>query len=532
MLVFIPHCMRRMVTEHGKVRWRPLGDSALITICDDPAEFARQLRVQKPEVCCDVVSSYHHLAVYFQPTDCAEIKHWLAHFSFKNHEHPPRVHRIPVWYHPKWLADLAAQLKRSPAEVLALHSSTTFKVAALGFSPGFPYLTGLPDELHLPRKATPARLPAGTVAIAAQQAGIYPNDSFGGWHPLGLTDVPLFDPRQEPHTLLEPGDQVSFEALDEKPSPPTYSKSPSQSGAAVATVEAAGPATSIQSPGRAGYRHLGVTPGGSSDPEMVAALNLLLGNPRHAASLEFALEAPVLRFLQPCQIAFLGPHHPRSGRVIKLKKNELLDLRSCPMQSSFGTLAITGGFAADEILGSAATDIRGQFGGQFLQAGDSLFQEGHLSGTPPSKSVLCWPLLFSNSLTVRVIEGEQADWFSDHLEEMTFHKSARFDRTAARLTGDPLAQKITQDLTSRPLLAGAIQVPPDGTPTVLLPECQTIGGYPVIAHVIAADLPAFARARPGTTLRFQKVTLAEARRAYEIAQRELAILHTGLTFAP
>lgn len=520
---------QEMGTAHDHLIWHPLGDSAVITTCEDPADLARQLREDRPAACLDVVSSYHHLAVYFQPHDFTLIQCWLKHFPYGNSPSDHRIHRIPIWYDPKWIAELASQLNHPPESIRALHETTTFTVAALGFSPGFPYLTGLPAELHLPRKATPEHLPAGTVAIAANQAGIYPNASFGGWHPLGRTDLPLFNPRTDPPTTLQPGDKVLFEAVSEPISPSPFSKLPLPEKAAVALIESAGPATSLQSSGRSGHRHLGVTPGGSADPAMSAALNLLLGNARGTTCLEFALEAPVLRFLQPCQLAFLGPLHRQAGQVITMREGQILDLRRCPMQSSFGVLAIAGGFAAEEVLGSCATDVRANFGGQILQSGDSLLPANHPPLSQASKHQLRWPLLNSPSQTIRILDGEQADWFTENLSDLTFQKSARFDRTAARLSGPPLTPASTAELTSRPILAGAIQIPPDGSPTVLLPECQTIGGYPVISYVISADLPALIRAKPGTRIQFQKVTLQEARRAWQAAQRELAILETGLT---
>lgn len=524
---FFPHTLPApMAAEKIHLNWQPLGDSALITECDHPAAFAQQLRENCPTFCHDAVSSYRHLAIYFAPADFSEIERWLTNFSFTENSTEARLHHLPVWYDPEWIEELSAKLKKTPEEIIELHSSTEFTVAALGFSPGFPYLTGLPPELQLPRKDTPARLPAGTVAIAADQAGIYPNDSFGGWHPLGLTGASLFNPHENPHTLFEPGDHIRFESLENPPAI-TLEDSAEPIGHEIAIVESSGPATSIQSSSRLGHRHLGITPGGSSDSEMRAALNLLLGNPPEAPILEFALEAPILRFLATTKIAFLGPHHPQAGRIVEVKKGTLLDLKNHPMQSAFGSLAISGGFAVPEILGSTSTDLRGNFGGQVLEKNSPLFH--HLESAEASQpSHIRWPLLSSDTLTIRTLPGEQASWFSNDLTESSFQKTARFDRTAARLSGTPLSQTITKELTSRPVLAGAIQVPPDGIPTVLLPECQTIGGYPVIAHVITADLPALTRAKPGTQIHFQTVTLPEAHRAFEIAQRELAIFRTGL----
>ncbi|HYJ75870.1 MAG TPA: allophanate hydrolase subunit 1, partial [Kineosporiaceae bacterium] len=122
-----------------------------------------------------------------------------------------RVVEIAVRYDGEDLPSVARRLGLEVAEVVARHAAPTYTVACLGFSRGFPYLEGLDPLLRLPRRDTPrARVPAGSVAIAAEQAGIYPQASPGGWHLLGRTDAVLFDPDREPPALLAPGDRVRF----------------------------------------------------------------------------------------------------------------------------------------------------------------------------------------------------------------------------------------------------------------------------------------------------------------------------------
>lgn len=112
------------------------------------------------------------------------------------------------------LAWLARHLGRSQDTILDGFTAATFRVAFLGFSPGFPYLTGLPPELHVPRRDAPrARVPAGSVAIAAAQAGIYPASTPGGWRILGRTPLRLFDASSTPPTLFQPGDLVRFNRI-------------------------------------------------------------------------------------------------------------------------------------------------------------------------------------------------------------------------------------------------------------------------------------------------------------------------------
>lgn len=111
------------------------------------------------------------------------------------------------------LGAVASHAGLSEDAVIQLHVATTFRVAMLGFQPGFPYLLGLPPALQMPRRrSVRPRVPAGSVAIAGAQAGIYPNESPGGWHLIGRTEVRLFDPQAAEPALLLPGDRVRFVA--------------------------------------------------------------------------------------------------------------------------------------------------------------------------------------------------------------------------------------------------------------------------------------------------------------------------------
>jgi KipI family sensor histidine kinase inhibitor len=118
---------------------------------------------------------------------------------------------IPVVYDGVDLDHVARQTNLSVAEVIEVHSRTTFEVAFCGFTPGFAYLRELPGILQLPRRETPrTRVPAGSVAIATEYSAVYPRSSPGGWHLLGTTDVILFDASLSDPALLKPGDSVRF----------------------------------------------------------------------------------------------------------------------------------------------------------------------------------------------------------------------------------------------------------------------------------------------------------------------------------
>jgi len=133
-------------------------------------------------------------------------------------ERQPNLVSVPVCYDPEFgpdLLDLAAHAKISSEEVIHIHSSAAYLVYFLGFSPGFAYMGGLPEKLHMPRLATPrGHVAGGTVGIAGSQTGIYPVDSAGGWRLIGRTPWHMFDPNAQPPTRLQPGDTVRFSAID------------------------------------------------------------------------------------------------------------------------------------------------------------------------------------------------------------------------------------------------------------------------------------------------------------------------------
>jgi inhibitor of KinA len=125
---------------------------------------------------------------------------------------------IPVCYDAEFgpdLLDVAQHAGLSAEEVIRLHSSPTYLVYFLGFSPGFVYLGGLPEILHTPRLATPRpHIIGGSVGIAGSQTGVYPVDSPGGWRLIGRTPLRMFDPEAAPPTRLQPGDRMQFAPID------------------------------------------------------------------------------------------------------------------------------------------------------------------------------------------------------------------------------------------------------------------------------------------------------------------------------
>ena len=128
-----------------------------------------------------------------------------------------RVVEIPVCYAEDYGPDLefvAEHCRLGTDDVISLHSGVEYNVHAIGFTPGFPYLGGLPEALQTPRRDTPrARVPGGSVAIGGSQTGVYPMPSPGGWNIIGRTPMQLFRPNLEPASILRPGDRVRFKPV-------------------------------------------------------------------------------------------------------------------------------------------------------------------------------------------------------------------------------------------------------------------------------------------------------------------------------
>ncbi|MBV9789196.1 MAG: 5-oxoprolinase subunit PxpB [Chloroflexi bacterium] len=214
---------------NATIRWRvlPLGEAALLvegTPADDLTNraviaLARALDAAALPGALPSVPAVSSLLIPFDPLRLpaveleAMIWRLLAELA-PAPDSPERVVEIAVRYggaDGPDLLDVAAQVGMTPQAVVALHIAPIYRVLLIGFAPGFPYLGPLPEPLRLPRRSTPrTKVPAGSVAIAADMSGIYPAVLPGGWHLLGRTEQSLFDPHADPPSLLEPGVGVRF----------------------------------------------------------------------------------------------------------------------------------------------------------------------------------------------------------------------------------------------------------------------------------------------------------------------------------
>lgn len=160
---------------------------------------------------------YEPYAYLHSPSPFYEIKKFLLEKIDQltiDSQNQTRHITIPVCYGGEWGPDLsyvATYHGISEEEVIHIHSNAYYQVYMLGFSPGFPYIGGMPKKISTPRKSTPRlKIPSGSVGIGGEQTGIYPLETPGGWNIIGQTPFILFQPKQMPPTLLQRGDQVTF----------------------------------------------------------------------------------------------------------------------------------------------------------------------------------------------------------------------------------------------------------------------------------------------------------------------------------
>jgi antagonist of KipI len=321
------------------------------------------------------------------------------------------------------------------------------------------------------------------------------------------------------------------------------------------TVTRAGFLTTIQDLGRIGFRQFGVSSGGALDLHALRIANLLTGNDECAAGLEFTQGNIRLGFEDERVISWCGGDYevrvashliPPGHSALILADNELSI--SGPRQGCRNWLAVSGGIAVPRVLGSRSTDLRANFGGlegRALRDGDKLLL-GEQSDFARSlidllrerrvsswSSQAEWSSTAKRKPVLRAIRG--ADWngfdASAHhaLTSGTFAISPDSDRMGVRLNGPELHRNDDVDLVSEAVAPGTIQVPPGGRPILLLGDCQTIGGYPKIAHVITVDLSIAAQLRPGDTVRVQEISVPEAHRLLFEREQELKRFRIGLS---
>jgi biotin-dependent carboxylase-like uncharacterized protein len=285
--------------------------------------------------------------------------------------------------------------------------------------------------------------------------------------------------------------------------------------------------TTIQDLGRYGFSQFGVPPSGALDPFSSRAANLLVGNGEEEACLETMVMGLKLRALGDVVITVTGGDlsPTLNGEPFEMWRTHLLVEGDVIAFKSLRTgcrayLAVSGGFAVPKIMGSSSTYLSGRFGGlegRVLRRGDILCTLDRPSSL--DKIGLRFPSdlipLFEKEVLVRVIPGPQNHHFTEKgfrtFWTTSYQVTPQCDRMGVRLEGPKIERRsdVEESIISEGLISGAIQVPGDGRPIIILTELVT-GGYTKIATVISTDLTKVAQLKPGDQVHFEPISIEEA----------------------
>lgn len=302
----------------------------------------------------------------------------------------------------------------------------------------------------------------------------------------------------------------------------------------VIQVQAPGLFTTVQDLGREGFGPSGVSPSGAADPISLRLGNRLVGNDEGTAGLEMTLLGGTFHFPQGAVLALAGSDFspPLDGTPVDMwtsfEAGPGQTLRLGPTRSGARCyLCVQGGIAVAPFLGSASTHILSGLGGldgRPLRKGDVL--NIGPAAAPFRKRTLAPRVLqlLSPRRVLRVTPGPQSDSFPDSSRQLFYSSPYRVteeaNRMGLRLEGPPVLPLSAGEMITEGVALGAIQVPSGGMPIILFVEQQTTGGYPKIANVISADLPALGQLRPRDEVRFELVAW-EAARALRREQENL-----------
>lgn len=305
--------------------------------------------------------------------------------------------------------------------------------------------------------------------------------------------------------------------------------------------------TTVQDAGRIGYQQYGVPAAGAVDPRSLALANILVGNAPGEAALEVTLLGPEIEFEEDCILAVtgadLGALHNGAPLqmycVLKISRGDRLSFEM-PKSGCRAYVAFAGGLDIPPVMGSRSTYIRAKIGGlrgRKLQAGDRIDLRSPAAAPHNLPLRRCAPEDFSpRDKTLRVVPGPQDDRFTAKGLETFFNSvytvTAQSDRMGCRLEG-PLIEHVGDgNIISDGIAFGAVQVPSEGKPIVMLADRHTTGGYTKIANVVTVDLPLIAQAMAGDRIRFEAVDIEQAQRLLLSQKEAFEALARRLNAAP
>ena len=288
--------------------------------------------------------------------------------------------------------------------------------------------------------------------------------------------------------------------------------------------------TTFQDRGRFHMQHLGVTPGGCMDLQSFLIANALVGNPLNEGVLEFAYQGPLLKLIEGrTNIAITGNVlfqiiksnkqiiNGECNRTYILDQGDQVDILATK-QSAYGYMALEGGFDIKPFCKSVSILSRAEIGsneGKKIKINDKI----NIRIKNKNKKNFSAKVSNENKNTIRVLKGSQFDYFSKESKKDFVSKeykiSSLTDRMGMRLEGSIMKNIADTNIRSEGIIKGAIQVPADGQPIILLTDYPTIGGYPKIANVTSADYNLLIQKIPGEKIFFKLIELHEAEQLYK-----------------
>jgi antagonist of KipI len=286
----------------------------------------------------------------------------------------------------------------------------------------------------------------------------------------------------------------------------------------------------VQDLGRHGHQHVGLCPGGAMDPISLMLANALVGNDAGAAALEITVLGPDLEFKRETLIALVGAEFETGiplNRPVLVERNSHISI-SRAARGARGYLAVAGGIAVPEVLGSRSTYLPGAFGGlegRVLKRGDvlplaenaeQLSRERYEQLKNKRAASVRWsvpPFTVPDRepIVLHAIDGEHFADFDANMQRVFYETVWRVtpdsNRMGYRLAGPALARAKSDEILSGPTALGSVQVPANGVPIALMADHQTTGGYPRIAEIASADVPRLAQIAPGGTVHFARCGL-------------------------
>lgn len=305
-----------------------------------------------------------------------------------------------------------------------------------------------------------------------------------------------------------------------------------------------GPLTTIQDLGRYGYQQYGVPPSGAADNYALRLGNLLVGNDETAACLEITLFGLQLRVLGDTIVAITGADLTAAvnssptplWETVAVHRGDIISFPR-PKSGCRAYLSVTGGIQIPRVMGSTATYTKariGGFEGRTLGTGDRLQAVKSTPATVGRKVPPKYIPVYEHQIELRVILGPQDDRFTEDGVHTFLHSeytvSTKADRMGYCLEGSRIEHAAGADIISDGIPLGAVQVPGNGLPIILLADRQTTGGYAKIATVISVDIPKLAQAKPGDKVRFRQVTEHEAHIALKKYEQKIQTVKCLLSY--